>query len=72
MMAFKLILVFIGSALAVNGLARIWWEMWSWAVLARLELRPAVFEGRPHRVVFGIHVLTAAVGMTVLTAGVIL
>lgn len=70
MLATKLLLLLAGSLLTINGLARIYWEFHSWAVLAKLELRPAVYEGRPHRVAFGIHVMTAAVGVTIFVVAV--
>lgn len=72
MLATKLLLIFAGSLLAINGLSRIVWEFWSWAVLAWLELRPAVYEGRPHRMTFGIHAITAAVGVTIFVAALVL
>jgi hypothetical protein len=70
MLATKLLLILAGSILTINGLARIYWEFHSWAVMAQLELRPAVVDGRPHRVTFGIHVVVAAVGVTIFTAAV--
>lgn len=72
MLPIRLLLILVGSLLAINGLARIYWEFHSWAVLAQLEIRPAVYDGKPHRVTFGVHVVAAAVGVTVFAAGVVL
>jgi hypothetical protein len=70
MLGMRLFLVFLGSFLLLNGLIRAWWEVVCWKTLAQIELAPATVDGRPHNVSLRGQIATAAMGLTVFTAGV--
>jgi hypothetical protein len=66
----RLILIFVGGFLLLNGLVRAWWEVVCWKTLAQIELAPATVDGRPHNVSLRGHILVAAIGLTIFVAGV--
>jgi hypothetical protein len=64
-----LALVLVGSYLTLLGIAKAFWNVYSWAVLAELGQRPALVGNSP-RVAFGVELAAASVGVTVFAAGV--
>lgn len=68
-MILRLAAVFLGTFFLLLGIGKAAWEQWSWGVLAYLQLRPALVGNSP-RVKFRVYLLVAAVGATILAAGI--
>ncbi len=64
-------LIFVGSFLVFLGIVKVFWEIYSWGKLSELGERAALV-GKDPRVKYGSFIFIAAVGATLVMAGVLL